>query len=285
MSGPEADAGRIRRLLLGELPEDERDALEGRLLAEEGLFALAGAVEEELADAYAAGTLGGAERRSFEARLALVPGLRETVRAAERLDRAAARLLPRPEPAWRRLAASLRAPGPSWQWSLATTLAVALAVGTTMHLQVRGLREQAGALQAERDAARGEALRLADEAAARAAGDPPVFALAPGVTRAGQGATRIRVGHAPDRVVFHLDLEAPAPGHVRAVLEASSGAQVFVRDGLAARDADGYRFVEVSIPAGVLDPGAYLFRLEASHEGRRAPAGTYVFEVTGNGGR
>src|SRR6476469_4800516 len=67
MSEPELLDGEIARYLLGELPQDERDAFEARMLADDALHELVRAGEDDRCDAYAEGALPGDRRLRFEA--------------------------------------------------------------------------------------------------------------------------------------------------------------------------------------------------------------------------
>ena len=57
----------IRRYLLGQLGEREKEAVEARLFGDGQYLELVEAEEEELIDAYVAGRLGSGERRAWEA--------------------------------------------------------------------------------------------------------------------------------------------------------------------------------------------------------------------------
>jgi anti-sigma factor RsiW len=63
------DTTQISRYLLGQLPKDEVDRIESRLMTENGLFDLAETVEDEVIDRYVRGELAPEERRRFERRL------------------------------------------------------------------------------------------------------------------------------------------------------------------------------------------------------------------------
>ena len=63
------DTTAINRYLLGQLPREEADRIEARLLSEAGLFELAESVEDEVIDRYVRGELAPEERRRFERRL------------------------------------------------------------------------------------------------------------------------------------------------------------------------------------------------------------------------
>ena len=70
MKGQSGEYMRLRRFLLGELPEDEREAIERRFFEDTQLFELLKCVEDELIDEYARGVLNGDERRRWEQVLA-----------------------------------------------------------------------------------------------------------------------------------------------------------------------------------------------------------------------
>ena len=118
----------LRSYLLGELTEEEADALEGRLLTEDALFELSEAIEADLLAEYAQGSLAPAERERVRQRLASSPQGRERLRLAQSLSILAARekaavlpFVPRTTPSrqpalrWAALAAGLlAAAGLTW---------------------------------------------------------------------------------------------------------------------------------------------------------------------------
>lgn len=67
------DDNLLRRYLLDQLSEDEKEQVERRLLADDGLFEAAEAVEGDLLHAYVRGELTAAERQSIDRRLAASP--------------------------------------------------------------------------------------------------------------------------------------------------------------------------------------------------------------------
>ncbi|MFL6259303.1 MAG: anti-sigma factor family protein [Thermoanaerobaculia bacterium] len=81
----------LRSYLLGQLPEDEADRLEGRLLTEDDLFELSEAVEADLLADYAQGGLAPAERERVQRRLASSPQGRERLMLARSLSKLAGR--------------------------------------------------------------------------------------------------------------------------------------------------------------------------------------------------
>lgn len=82
MTTIEQDDVLLRRYLLGELPEEETEAVEERLLHEDGLFELAEAVEGDLLAACARGELSQAEQERIQWRLASTPSGRSSLALA-----------------------------------------------------------------------------------------------------------------------------------------------------------------------------------------------------------
>jgi hypothetical protein len=89
-----SDEELVRSYLLGELPEEEADRTEGRLLAEDELFELAEAVEGDLLAAADRGELTPEARDRVMQRLAASPQGRKRLALARSLNRAAH---PRPQ--------------------------------------------------------------------------------------------------------------------------------------------------------------------------------------------
>src|SRR6476469_5424992 len=119
----------LRGYLLGELPEEKAESLEGRLLAEDDLFELSEAVEADLLAACDRGELTSDEKERVLRRLAASPSGRERLALARALNAlagspATAVVLPFARPAsapsrrtfqWAALAAGvLLAGGLSW---------------------------------------------------------------------------------------------------------------------------------------------------------------------------
>jgi hypothetical protein len=78
---------RIRRYLLGELSDGDRETIEQEILINEDLFEEILIVEEELADEYVAGTLSQEERADFERHFRATPERQQNVRFAQALNR------------------------------------------------------------------------------------------------------------------------------------------------------------------------------------------------------
>ena len=128
MNSNSTDDEMLRGYLLGELTEEEADAVEGRLLMEDELFELSEAIESDLLAEYAQGSLAPAERELVRQRLAASPQGRERLMLARSLNVLAARekaavlpFVPRTAPSrqpalrWAALAAGLlAAAGLAW---------------------------------------------------------------------------------------------------------------------------------------------------------------------------
>jgi len=91
------DDERALRYLLDELPGGERDVFEEEYFADDDTHAALRATEDELIDAYCAGTLPAERARRFEERYLATPEGRERVAFAQSLARyAAAQKAPAP---------------------------------------------------------------------------------------------------------------------------------------------------------------------------------------------
>lgn len=287
MNEDDRDDRSLRGLLLGRLGEEERDALEARLLADGALAEHAALLEDEMAEAYAGATMSSPDREAFAERLVRVPRLRERVARARAFDALAGRPpLPGPvqparptpiAPTWtRRLWAALRPPAVAVPWALATSVLVAVA-GVVSRQQMESQRRETAAMRAERDAARAEALRLASGGAAV---PPPAFILSPGTARDEAEITTLRLAAGGGPVRLLLDLDHPSGGKVyRALLRDAAGAQVFARTGLFAAARDGMEVLEVQLDSGLLPAGRYELRLETLDGANPRPAGTYLFRA------
>lgn len=157
------DTTQISRYLLGQLPKEEMDRIEARLLHDSELFGLAETVEDDVVDRYVRGELAPEERRRFERRLLPSERIRERVELARALAAHADRrsafrtrpargsdVLPFFRPAAARLA---------WAASL-----VVLVLAGWLALQVVGLRSEVGEIETARLAAAERAEELAAHA-------------------------------------------------------------------------------------------------------------------------
>jgi hypothetical protein len=146
----------LTRLLLGELPEPERERLEERLLTDAAVYEALTAAEEELIDAYVAGELPPRSRETVAAALARLPGGGARLAFARGL-RAVADETPASRPAE-------RVAGAGWGWwrlpQLRWAGVAALAVLAVLAGSGLWMERRAGELsrQLDRVAARAETL-------------------------------------------------------------------------------------------------------------------------------
>ena len=84
------DAARVRRYLLGQMSEDEVEALEGEYFAHAETLEQVWGIENDLVDAYVAGELAPAERSAFESHYLASPLHRDRVASARALRAAVA---------------------------------------------------------------------------------------------------------------------------------------------------------------------------------------------------
>jgi hypothetical protein len=157
------DTTEINRYLLGQLPREEADRIEARLLSEAGLFELAESVEDEVIDRYVRGELAPEERRRFERRLLSSERIGERVAFARALAAHGSRrdALPVPVERAATVVPLFRPAAARLAW--AATFVVAL-LGGWLAFQVVQLDDRAEELEAARIAA----LQRAEEATVRA---------------------------------------------------------------------------------------------------------------------
>src|SRR5688572_19090965 len=184
-----AERERLVEYLLGDLPEDERVAIEQQYFQDDDLYEALLAVENELAYDYAAGVLTPAERKRFEKRFLSTAAQRGRVERARSVLPGVGPLRPRLTGLW---------------WSVAAAAALVLAVGGWLVVDLAQRSDQR-----ERAARAGATVAAPDPGAARA-NDPntpeaspaaraPTAAsalviavsLQPGLVRGRDGGTRI----------------------------------------------------------------------------------------------
>jgi hypothetical protein len=266
MAEPDHDAQDLRRLVLGTLPEDERAALEERLLEDEDLYLRAVLAEDEIADELAEGRLDPAERTALLAAIARSPALRERMEHSAALHAVLGRTARAARPAvWARF-------GPA----LAAGLAVAALSGLWSHVQMQELRSELAVAASERDAARAAEAHARETAAAEqqergrllpAAREPDlaVFSLASG-TRSESGPPVLRVPAPPGWIVLQVEGDGTA-GERRALVRTVRGEQVFADAKPALGTTGGLGVVTVRVPARLLTDGSYEVVLEGRSAG------------------
>lgn len=81
MSSHSGNSDSIRRYLLGELSEHEREQVEQRLMSDDDLYQRLLLAEDDLIDEYVSGKLSNRDRAKFSGRFLQVPELRQDVRS------------------------------------------------------------------------------------------------------------------------------------------------------------------------------------------------------------
>jgi hypothetical protein len=248
------------RYLLGELPENECDALEEAYFTREGGFEELVAIEQELIDSYVAGELSPAQRRRFESRFpmkdagdgiefarVLRAGLREKAPALARGARP--RLL-------------------VWLSPVAAILILAGAWLAFRALSAPGQVQDAGGhngpLPVPRDAQTPAPLPQ-ERPVPRSPDDRRTVrvTLAAGLIRSGAGMTRVVVPADAEGVVLTLLLESGSRTGLQAVLQSAAGKELYRRGGLDAHDRGPGLAVDVPVPARSLVAGDYVVVLRS----------------------
>jgi len=284
--------GLMIRYLLGLATEDEQTSLEEQFFADDELYAQLEAIEDELRYEYAQGGLSSKERAAFAARFLKTPeDLKKVELAKAVLDTAFAA---------QKSGAPARVESKSWFAVFAGMLTpqrlsyasgglalVVLSVGSWFAIQTIQLRNEVGALQAERKQLAAESekkiasaqaaqdqLRQELERARSEKASPGFlsFALLPGLTRDAEGPKRLVVPAGSANVVFQLASKAQgAVASFRAELENLDGETLWSQNAATA---------SVTIPARLLTPGDYLIALKAIRaNGVQEDAGEFHFTV------
>jgi hypothetical protein len=274
------------RYLLGDLTPSEEESVEKAYVSESEAFHQLLAAEEDLIDAYVAGSLSDSDRRRFEERFLVSPERRERVAFA----RALASLESPAETAPR------RARLPAWL-PLAAALAAIIIGGAWLAGRTRALDGEARRAWAERDAAvhqgreaerrvaeldhrvAGLLDELAQSRAGGKAGAIAAFALTAGLER-GSAAPILALTPATEWVRLSLRLEEDVHPTYAAAVETADGSGVARWGRLRSRAGAGGRAVEIMLPAGSLSDGTYLVTLTgASGRGELEGVGNYQLRV------
>ena len=282
----------LTRYLLGLLPEDEAEGLDELSVVDDDVAARLRVAEDDLVDAYVAGTLDGTRLEQFESFYLASPLRREKVRFAERFLRAVDRqplsFAPRGETP--PVARSRR----TWLPLVAALLFVACGIllvedirlqrglgearreGAALGQQARQLASELGAQRAEvqaraRDADRARALRPSASIA---------LVLLP-ETRAVGPVSAIAVPAGTDTVSFDLRLETGEDARYQAALRDPATDRIVWRSPIiAARSSSRTGVVSVAVPARLLKPQHYSFELSGgTAAGRLDIIGSYVFQI------
>lgn len=196
MKGQSGEYMRLRRFLLGELPEEEREAIERGFFPDAQLFELLKCVEDELIDEYARGVLKGDERKRWEEVLCADGQARFRVRFAGVLSR--------------RLG-----PGTSWvsrwqSWPVMVRILAPVAVAVLLLIGFVSFRNK----QSGKEVVTGD--RKAPEAVF-------AFALAPGTVRGAEGQQVVVVP--PSAGVLRITFQSAGEASTVEIRNVDSGAK------------------------------------------------------------
>jgi hypothetical protein len=278
---------RAIRFLLGELPDEERDALEDRFFVEDDAFEELKEAEDDLRDAYSRGTLSTERRARFEARYLQDEAGHRRVAFARALRAASAR---------REGAAPARRVPATWAWAAALA-GLALAGALFGLARTRGALERAETERSELARAtaeqQGRAQGLAEEVERLRARVADLeqrlgrdldrvlsLTLVPGLAREAGSLSSLTIGPDASRVELTLMLkEDPYPGY-RVAIETADGRKIWAGSASATDASAGARALRVSVPAQDVPPGHYVVTVEGTQPGRPAvPHADYVFRV------
>jgi hypothetical protein len=253
----------LRSYLLGELPEQEADRLEQRLLAEDELFELSEAVEADLLAACDRGELAPAERERVQQRLASSPRGRERLALAHALNtlagspgRAAAPVVP----FQRRAATPVR---PAFRWAALAAALLAAAGLSWFALERPHGGEAPSWIAQERPAPASPRAPKAPRGAPVPAETKPepakaVFQLALMSLRGAEAAQKLRVRTGTEVVELQIGVEGMEDLKTFHLTLRNRNAEiVWERDGLEPVELDGVRALVVDLPAGQIPAGTY----------------------------
>jgi hypothetical protein len=246
----------LRRLLLKQLTPDEIERLEEATLREDGVAERLLEAEFDLIDDYVLGRLRSVDCADVEKNFLITPERRVTLEVARALA------------AQRRLnAAALGSRKPARNWwpnhrrTLATLFAAGLAAVAFIPQWRVHLREPGAAFPAA------TAPTAPMTSPMQAAGTLPTVTLLADAVR---GGSRPVVHPRLGTTAIRLQAEVPGPAKNAYSIEllSATGTRLFFASHLAIRVAGPYRFVEVTVPAEAIGPGArtVTLRVDGSSE-------------------
>lgn len=263
------DEARARRYLLGQMSEEEIDALEGEYFGDSEVLEQVWGVENDLVDAYVAGALGPDERASFERHYLASPVHRERVASARALQGAATPVEARARTSWTpwlALAAALVMVVASW-W-----------IGRDRP-PVRSV--QATAPTPQSIAPPPTAVPVLETAAPPPTRVVAAFALSPVLLRGGQGTPALRVAAGTDELALTLEGERPVgvPRDARLPFVVTTVEGETLARGNVVPKGDGLGVAR--IVADQLPPGDYILAVRLSEKGGEedGPLRQYFFRI------
>jgi hypothetical protein len=271
---------RLRRFLLNQLDEEERQRVEERFLLDPEYRERVLAAEEELIEDYAEGSLSGAEGQRVRTEILSTPGQQQKLRTAlliKKYVEAAAHSPPaevkleRPK---REAASRLRRP--YVLVPLAAALLVALGFGAVKYVEFRRQNELIAREQARRAEIERELVQL-NETSTPAAYS---VALSPILVRDLRAAPVVSPPSGAPVVELRLRLVNSDYDSYRAVVQKLDGASPLTIPNLRAQSASGEQAVHLKVPARLLTAGDYRVGLSGLAGGAAEEVGEYNFHVT-----
>jgi hypothetical protein len=263
----------LRSYLLGDLPEEEAERLEGRLLAEDDLFELSEAVEADLLAACDRGELTVPERERVLQRLASSPSGRERLALARALNALAGRAPAAVLPFARRAAAPVH---PALRWA---ALAAGLALASGLSWWLVKPHQGGGSapwIARERPAPASPVAPRPPEAQAQAKPPAPkapleplksVFQLALTSLRGAEAPETLRVRSGSD-VELRISVEGMEDLKSFHLAVRNRKAQTVWEGTLEPATLQGVRVLVIDLPAGRLTPGPYEIAVRGLAHGR-----------------
>lgn len=273
------DSERLRRYLLGELPEEESAALEERYFGTDDVFAAVLAAEDELAEEYLRGGLSIHDRERFERRFLSTPDGRRRLGIVRDVAGRA------PSARWRAAARPLE----PVRWVAAAAVLASVVAGWSLirdrhrHPAVAGIAPRAGL--PETSVPDGAA---SPHAVTSPAPPPPGPAeavlsvtLVAGLAREPGAGMAFEIPVSTSTVRLRLLLPSDGYERYRVSLQTPEGSERASYDGLAPRGKVPRRRIDVLVPAVLLAPGTYVAIVSGlAADGRLEAASEYVFRVT-----
>lgn len=209
----------IRRYLLGDISEEERDQVETRLMADDAFFQQVNLVEDDLIDEYLDQDLTPKDRKRFEVTFLCAPERQHKLRFAKALHtyvaNAAVRRVPGPEPAidpwWQPIADFLRLQRPALAYPLTAAMLLLLIGGPWTFVRIAGLESQITALKQNRDAGESRLRSLYEDQRAKTDSLAAQLQQQQEKWAAAQAAGESRSGRVPDGDGKYI-VDFPDPG-------------------------------------------------------------------------
>lgn len=277
----------LRKYLLGNLSEAERDQLEAEYFRNDEAWSILNATEDDLIDSYVHGQLTGDEKKQFE---------RHFLSSSERRDRLRfARLLLDPELRERLSDGSKEigiypTPLPKnltrWKTFSAIGAVFAFALGAVLAFQNARLRSDLSKLQSEQTSLQDQLRKLREQNRGPDASSQrqsiagilqgsvgPLIAipLSPGLTRDGQGVEdhSFPLTPTPGTVVLVLKLERDDYTAYDVAVATAEGKEIYRVSGLKSLPFGDRWSVNVSLPSRLFRKGVYIANLCGESTGKK----------------